>query len=113
MPEDESSDGFFENLGTGLDFLRPDSETDVGESAAPEAGLQPEPVAETGDDTPPSEEVARAQADDEPTLEPGDGTLEEEEKGWLENVLQYLQPLTSSSPDDGADPPSGSVEGRQ
>ena len=113
VPEDEGSGGFFETLETGLDFLRPDSEADVGESAAPEAGLEPEPAAETGDGTPPSEEVARAQADDEPTVEPGDGTLEEEEGGWLENVLQYLQPLTSSSPDDGADPPSGSVEGRQ
>lgn len=113
VPEDESSDGFFETLETGLDFLRSDSETDGGESAAPEAGLQPEPAAETGNDTPPSEEVARAQADDEPAVEPDNGTLEEEEEGWLENVLQYLQPLTSSSQEADPGPPSDRVDDRQ
>ena len=113
VPEEESSGGFFESLETGLDFLRPDSETDVGESATPDSESQSPHLTGAGDDTPPSEEVARADADDEPTAEPGDGTLEEEEEGWLENVLQYLQPLTSSSPDDGPAPPSGRAEGGQ
>ena len=113
VPEEEDSGGFFETLESGLDLLRPDSETDVGESAAPEGGLQPKPAAEAGDATPQSEEIVRADADDEPTAEPGDGTLEEEEEGWLENVLQYLQPLTSSPREADPGSPSDRVEGRQ
>ena len=113
VPEERNPDGFFETLESGLDFLRPDPETDVGEAAAPEAGLQPEPAAETNDATPPSEEIARVDADDGQTGESGDGTLEEEEEGWIENVLQYLQPLTSSSREADPGPPSDHVEGRQ
>ena len=113
VPEQADSGGFFETLDSGLDLLRPDSETDVGESAAADSESQSPSPTGTADDTPPSEEIARAGADDGPAGESGDGTPEEEEGGWLDNVLQYLQPLTSSSSDDGPDSPSGRVEGRQ
>ena len=114
VPEERDPDGgFLGTLESGLDFLRPDSETDVGESATPDSESQSPPPTGTGDDTPPSEEIARAGADDGQAGESGDGTLEEEEEGWLENVLQYLQPLTSSSREADPGPPSGRVEGRK
>ena len=113
VPEEESSDGFLETLESGLDFLRPDSETEVGEPAATDIELQPERAAETSDGTPQSEEIAHADADDGPAGGSGGGTAGEEQEGWLENVLQYLQPRTPTSQEDDPGPPSGSVEGRQ
>ena len=113
VPEEESSDGILETLESGLDFFRPDTEADVAEPPAADAELQSEPSAETSDGTPQSEEIARADEDDGPTGESGDGMPEDDQAGWLENVLQYLRPLTSLSREGDPGLRSGSVEGRQ
>lgn len=112
VPEEENPDGFFGTLGTGLDFLRPDSRADVGKPAATDSESQSERSAEMSDDTPHSEEMARADADNGTTGESGESAVEEEPEGWLENVLQYLRPRTSSSREDDPAPSSGLVESR-
>ena len=113
VPEEERSEGLLGTIESGLELLRPDSEADDGEAAMPASETHSESSAETSEGTPQSEEVAHVDAEVEPSAAPAAGLEEEEEEGWLENVLQYLKPVATSPEGGDSGPPTGDGESRQ
>ena len=116
VPEEQSSKGLFETFGTGLDFLRPAPESSSVEPVSPTPELQPDSAAESANDVPPPSEVARTDSDDPDTGSPeapDHGAVDEDDEGWLRDLLQYLQPRSPSSPADGPESSSGTAPDRQ